>query len=63
MTTRDRLRGLIAGLSAGAASGLFGVGGGLVLVPALSVIFGCTQPSLSQDHQLLFSIHGFALHF
>jgi uncharacterized membrane protein YfcA len=43
MTSRDRLRGLIAGLGAGAASGLFGVGGGLVLVPALSVIFGCTQ--------------------
>ena len=43
MTSRDRLRGLIAGLGAGAASGLFGVGGGLVLVPALSAVFGCTQ--------------------
>lgn len=43
MITRDRLRGLGAGLVAGAASGLFGVGGGLVLVPALSVVFGATQ--------------------
>src|SRR5512134_1338396 len=43
MTTRDRLRGLLAGLGAGAASGLFGVGGGLVLVPALSAVFACTQ--------------------
>lgn len=43
MTTRDRLRGLFAGLVAGAAGGLFGVGGGLVLVPALTVFFGLTQ--------------------
>jgi uncharacterized membrane protein YfcA len=43
MTSRDRSRGLIAGLVAGAASGLFGVGGGLVLVPALTGVFRLTQ--------------------
>lgn len=43
MTTRDRLRGLSAGMLAGAAGGLFGVGGGLVLVPILTGFFRFTQ--------------------
>ncbi len=43
MTARDRLRGLIAGVVAGAAGGLFGVGGGLVLVPMLTGLFGVSQ--------------------
>lgn len=43
MTARERLRGLLAGIAAGAASGLFGVGGGLAMVPALTGFFGLTQ--------------------
>lgn len=43
MTGRDRARGVAAGLVAGAASGLFGVGGGLALVPALTGFFRLTQ--------------------
>jgi len=43
MTARDRLRGLTAGLVAGTASGLFGVGGGLALVPTLTGFFQLTQ--------------------
>jgi len=43
MTARDRVRGLIAGAAAGVAGGLFGVGGGIVLVPMLTGFFGLTQ--------------------
>jgi len=43
MTARDRVRGLTAGLVAGTASGLFGVGGGLALVPTLTGFFRLTQ--------------------
>jgi hypothetical protein len=43
MTGRDRARGVAAGLVAGGASGLFGVGGGLALVPVLTGAFGLTQ--------------------
>lgn len=43
MTARDRVRGLLAGAAAGIAGGLFGVGGGLVLVPMLTGFFGLTQ--------------------
>lgn len=35
----------ILGLAAGAFSGLFGVGGGIILVPALVFILGLTQQS------------------
>ncbi|MBI1797364.1 MAG: sulfite exporter TauE/SafE family protein [Candidatus Eisenbacteria bacterium] len=43
MTARDRARGLFVGAVAGLAGGLFGVGGGLVLVPMLTGGFGLTQ--------------------
>ena len=43
MTARDRLRGLIAGAVAGLAGGLFGVGGGLLLVPLLTGQFSLSQ--------------------
>lgn len=34
---------LILGLTAGVASGFFGIGGGIILIPALLFIFGLTQ--------------------
>jgi hypothetical protein len=43
MTTRDRVRGLAAGAVAGLAGGLFGVGGGLLLVPLLTGFFSLSQ--------------------
>jgi hypothetical protein len=43
MTARDRVRGLVAGVVAGTAGGLFGVGGGILLVPMLTGLFGLTQ--------------------
>ena len=36
----DVMKMLALGLTAGVLSGLFGIGGGLVIVPALVVIFG-----------------------
>jgi uncharacterized membrane protein YfcA len=43
MTARDRVRGLLAGAAAGTAGGLFGVGGGLLLVPILTGRFRLSQ--------------------
>jgi hypothetical protein len=43
MPARDRVRGLLAGAVAGIAGGLFGVGGGILLVPMLTGFFGLTQ--------------------
>lgn len=43
MTTRDRLAAVLGGLVAGVAGGLFGVGGGIVLVPVLVGAFKLTQ--------------------
>jgi uncharacterized membrane protein YfcA len=43
VTGRDRLAGLAAGFTAGFAGGLFGVGGGAVLIPILTRRFGLTQ--------------------
>jgi uncharacterized membrane protein YfcA len=43
MTARDRVRGLLAGAVTGIAGGLFGVGGGIVLVPMLTSFFALTQ--------------------
>jgi hypothetical protein len=43
MTARDRVRGLLAGAAAGIAGGLFGVGGGIILVPMLTGFFGLKQ--------------------
>ena len=34
---------LLTGLIAGAASGFFGIGGGIILVPIMVLIFGLTQ--------------------
>jgi uncharacterized protein len=39
----ERWRGTLAGLVAGLAGGLFGVGGGILLVPMLTGMFGLTQ--------------------
>jgi uncharacterized membrane protein YfcA len=43
MTGSQRLLGFFAGLGAGAAGGLFGVGGGLVLIPILTGFFKLSQ--------------------
>lgn len=43
MTARDRLAGAFAGVVTGLAGGLFGVGGGLVLVPILTGFYRLTQ--------------------
>lgn len=43
MTHRDRLAAVLSGAAAGAAGGLFGVGGGIVLVPVLAGPFRLTQ--------------------
>jgi uncharacterized membrane protein YfcA len=40
---RDRLRGLVGGIIAGLAGGMFGVGGGIIMVPLLTGWFGFTQ--------------------
>jgi uncharacterized protein len=36
---------LVVGLAAGLLSGIFGVGGGIIIVPAMVVLFGMTQQS------------------
>jgi len=38
---------LLVGLSAGVLSGLFGIGGGIIIVPALVLLFGMTQQTAS----------------
>lgn len=43
MTTADRLRAVAAGVGAGIAGGLFGVGGGIILIPILVGLWGLTQ--------------------
>lgn len=43
MTGRERTRAVLAGAAAGIAGGLFGVGGGIVLVPMLTALFRQTQ--------------------
>ncbi len=36
---------LVIGLAAGLLSGMFGVGGGIIIVPAMVLLFGMTQQS------------------
>ena len=43
MTLRDHAGVALAGVVAGLAGGLFGVGGGIVLVPVLTGVYGLTQ--------------------
>ena len=35
---------VVLGLAAGILSGLFGIGGGILMVPALVILFGLSQP-------------------
>jgi len=42
-TRKDWLVAALAGFGAGLAGGLFGVGGGIVMVPVLTAFFGLTQ--------------------
>lgn len=57
MTGRERLNALLAGLAAGSAGGLFGVGGGLVLIPILTSALGLTQ---HRAHGTSLAVIGFA---
>jgi uncharacterized membrane protein YfcA len=43
MRGADRLQAVLGGVGAGLAGGLFGVGGGIVLIPMLTRRFGATQ--------------------
>jgi hypothetical protein len=43
MTAGARVRGLLAGVVAGLAGGLFGVGGGIIMIPLLTGLLGLTQ--------------------
>lgn len=43
MTSRGWLAAVLAGFTAGLAGGLFGVGGGIVLVPMLTALFALSQ--------------------
>ena len=56
MNARDGVRGISAGLVAGIASGLFGVGGGLAMVPMLTGFFRLTQ---HQAHGTSLAVIGF----
>jgi uncharacterized protein len=57
MTGRERLRGALAGLLSGASGGLFGVGGGVILVPILTGAFRLTQ---HQAHGTSLAVIGLA---
>ena len=57
MTGRERLNALLAGIAAGSAGGLFGVGGGLVLIPILTSALGLTQ---HRAHGTSLAVIGFA---
>ena len=46
MTRRKRLLSTLAGLGAGVVNGLFGAGGGMILVPALSLSRTLTEREL-----------------
>lgn len=43
MNTQSILAILVVGLGAGVLSGMFGIGGGLIIVPALVILFGFEQ--------------------
>ncbi len=47
---------LLVGLCAGVLSGLFGIGGGIVIVPALVMIFGLAQQTAQGTTLALLSI-------
>lgn len=42
MSAGDALLGILSGFAAGMLSGMFGVGGGIVATPAISIIFGAS---------------------
>jgi hypothetical protein len=60
VTARDRLWALLAGILAGIAGGLFGVGGGIVIIPILTAAFGFTQ---HQAHGTSLAVIGFTALF
>jgi len=41
---------LLLGLAAGVLSGLIGIGGGILIVPVLVLLFGFTQPFFFQEY-------------
>lgn len=43
MTAAERSRAGLVGFAAGLAGGLFGVGGGIIMVPLLTALYGLTQ--------------------
>ena len=45
MSLIDLLLNLLLGLAMGTLGGLFGIGGGLVAIPALGVLFGTGSPA------------------
>jgi uncharacterized protein len=47
---------LLLGLFTGAVSGLIGIGGGVIIVPALVLIFGLTQHQAQGTSLALFSL-------
>lgn len=47
---------LLVGLCAGVLSGLFGIGGGIIIVPALVMIFGLSQQTAQGTTLALLSI-------
>ena len=44
---------LVLGVTMGAVGGLFGIGGGLIAIPVLGILFGLDQQPVPDGHRLL----------